>query len=63
MASTATKKKPDAPTKLGPSVKELSLALPADFYAEVEDYRFEHRIPYITDALRTLIRIGLDAGK
>lgn len=42
------------------TVRKL-VSLPRDLVREVEDFRFSHRINTESEAIRTLIRSGLDA--
>jgi len=44
-------------------MKDLLLRVPTELYAEIEDYRWKNRLPSNTDALRQLLRFGLDAEK
>jgi len=41
----------------------LLLVLPDDLLAEIDDHRFANRIETRTEAIRRLIRAGLDAAK
>jgi hypothetical protein len=43
-------------------VRKIVIASP-DFAREIEDFRFRGRFKTETEALRALIRVGLDAAK
>ena len=43
------------------SVVRKLVSLPRDLVAEIEDFRFEHRCKAESEAVRTLIRAGLEA--
>jgi metal-responsive CopG/Arc/MetJ family transcriptional regulator len=57
----ATKKSPKKQEEEEKSVVPLNLRLDPDLLQEVDDWRFENRFASRQEALRALIRRGLDA--
>ncbi len=63
MQSALKKKASDQTVEKSAAMKDFALHLPADLFAEVEDYRWRKRLPSNTEAIRQLLRSGLDADK
>lgn len=51
-----------APTPIDPPIRK-SITLPQSLWAEIEDYRFPNRIPSDAEAIRRLLRVGLDGAQ
>jgi len=54
--------RPPLPPKLAPSVRKVAVIAPSDLLARVDAYRRQRPdLPNRSEALRTLIELGLDA--